>query len=121
MILNNKILKTGDLALFDEDGFFYIKGRKNRITKIFGNRFSLDEIENRMQKLKMNVVCKERNDKLLVFFDSNILKETVLKSIAKITGQNQIAFKCIKIDKFPRTSSGKIDHPKLDWSFDAGL
>ena len=119
--INNKILKTGDLALFDEDGFFYIKGRKNRITKIFGNRFSLDEIENRMQKLKMNVVCKERNDKLLVFFDSNILKETVLKSIAKITGQNQIAFKCIKIDKFPRTSSGKIDHPKLDWSSDAGL
>jgi acyl-CoA synthetase (AMP-forming)/AMP-acid ligase II len=111
---NVGILRTGDLAYFDKNNFFYIKGRKNRIIKIFGNRFNLDEIENKMAELKIEVICKEKNNKLLVFFDTNISKETVLGLITKVTGQNQLGFKCIKIDKFPRTTSGKIDYLKLD-------
>ena len=87
-----------------KNNFFYIKGRKNRIIKIFGNRFNLDEIENKMAELKIEVICKEKNNKLLVFFDTNISKETVLGLITKVTGQNQLGFKCIKIDKFPRTT-----------------
>ena len=118
---NVGILRTGDLAYFDKNNFFYIKGRKNRIIKIFGNRFNLDEIENKMSKLEIEVICKEKNNKLLVFFDTNISKETVLSYITKVTGQNQLAFKCIKIDKFPRTTSGKIDYLKLDWNFNVRL
>ncbi|MFW5677994.1 MAG: AMP-binding protein, partial [Acetivibrio ethanolgignens] len=38
------ILKTGDMALFDEEGYYYIVGRKKRFLKIYGNRVNLDEI-----------------------------------------------------------------------------
>jgi len=33
----NGILRTGDLAKFDSDGYFYITGRTKRFLKIFGN------------------------------------------------------------------------------------
>jgi len=107
------------LATFDEEGFFYIKGRKNRIIKIFGNRFNLDEIENSMHESGIKVICKENNEKLLVFFESNFLESEVLKKISNITGQNKMAFKCISIKSFPRTMSGKIDYVKLDWYLNA--
>ncbi len=32
------ILATGDMAQFDEDGYYYIVGRKKRFLKIYGNR-----------------------------------------------------------------------------------
>lgn len=40
------ILRTGDMGYFDEDGYFYVCGRRDRYRKIYGNRVSLDEIEN---------------------------------------------------------------------------
>ena len=110
---NKGILKTGDLAYFDNEGYFYIKGRKNRITKIFGNRLNLDEIEEKMKEINIEVFCKEINDKLYVFFEKNFIPEHVLNKISLITGQNKIAFNCIQLKKLPRTSSGKIDYIKL--------
>ncbi len=111
---NKGILKTGDLAYFDNEGYFYIKGRKNRITKIFGNRLNLDEIEEKMKEINIEVFCKEINDKLYVFFEKNFIPEHVLNKISLITGQNKIAFNCIQLKKLPRTSSGKIDYIKLE-------
>lgn len=39
-------LNTGDLARRDEDGDYFITGRKKRIIKLFGERLSLDGLEN---------------------------------------------------------------------------
>ena len=41
----NGILETGDMAQYDEDGYFYIVGRKKRFLKIYGNRVNLDEVD----------------------------------------------------------------------------
>ena len=43
--VRGQILQTGDMAMRDDDGFYYIVGRKSRFIKLFGNRVSLDEIE----------------------------------------------------------------------------
>ena len=111
---NKGILRSGDLASFDDEGFFYIKGRINRIAKIFGNRLNLDEIEEKMKIKGIEVACKDKGDKLSVFFESCFLKRDVLNKVSEITGQNQIAFECIGVTKFPRTLSGKIDYFKLE-------
>jgi acyl-coenzyme A synthetase/AMP-(fatty) acid ligase len=42
--VRGQILQTGDMAMRDDDGFYYIVGRKSRFIKLFGNRVSLDEI-----------------------------------------------------------------------------
>ncbi len=110
---NKGLLKTGDLAYFDTQGYFYITGRKNRISKVFGNRINLDELERKMKTNKIEIACKEINFKLFIFFKENIPTETVLKKLVQITGQNKKAFNCIKLKIMPRTNSGKIDYTKL--------
>lgn len=42
---NQGVLRTGDIACFDEEGFLYITGRKKRFVKICGKQFNLDRIE----------------------------------------------------------------------------
>src|SRR5262249_36924146 len=39
------ILRTGDLASVDSDGFFYLTGRLKRFAKLFGHRISLEDVE----------------------------------------------------------------------------
>lgn len=118
--LNNKlkkkkILYTGDLAYFDKEKFFYIKGRKNRIFKIYGNRINLDEVEFRMKKKNYDVVLKEVNNKLNVFFEKYYSKNKILKNLNEIIGQNILQIKFNNLKKFPRTNSGKINYKKLNY------
>ena len=108
-----KILKTGDIASFDKDNFFYIEGRIKRIAKIFGNRFNLDEIEDRMLKLNFEIFCRDSEKKLLVYFDKEYSEKDILMNLASITHQNKVAFKCIKLSNIPRTNSGKVDFGML--------
>ena len=57
------VLKTGDLGRRDEDGFFYVTGRRSRFLKMFGQRFSLDEIENELaSRLHSPVACRGSDD-----------------------------------------------------------
>lgn len=110
---NKGLLKTGDLAFVDKDGFFYLTGRKNRVIKIFGNRFSLDEIEERMQKKGISIACKNKNDELYIYYENNLKKNDIIKIITNITKQNKIDFKLILLKRFPRKSNGKIDYQNL--------
>ena len=111
--LNAGILRTGDIAYFDKDGYFYITGRKNRLVKIVGNRLNLDEIEQRMKKKNFEVACIEIKEKVFIFFEKKYNPKNVLNKITNITNQNEINFNCVKIKKFPLTRSKKINYSKL--------
>ena len=39
------VLPTGDLGYCDADGIFFLTGRLKRMTKIYGLRLNLDDIE----------------------------------------------------------------------------
>src|SRR5690606_13270187 len=41
----NGVLYTGDLVRRDDDGYYFIIGRKSRFLKLYGIRVALDEIE----------------------------------------------------------------------------
>jgi len=110
---NKGFLKTGDLAFMDKDGFFYLAGRKNRIIKIFGNRFSLDEIEDRMQKIGISIACKNINDEFYIYYENSRKKNDIIKKITEITKQNKIIFKLILLNKIPHKANGKIDYSNL--------
>lgn len=112
------ILYTGDMAQFDEEGYYYIVGRKKRFLKIFGNRINLDEIE-QMIKTEFSGIesaCTGVDDRLYVFITSENL--TTMKEIkiflSRKTGFTPIAFEVKAISHIPQNEAGKTLYCDLE-------
>jgi len=110
---NKEILYTGDLAKRDSDGFYYIAGRKKRFVKLFGNRLSLDDIENHIKNITTNCACVDLNNKALIYLTEKDLTEKVINYISSITNVHYSAFEVKIIDEIPLNSSGKINYSEL--------
>jgi len=103
------ILKTGDIAMRDEDGFYYIMGRKSRFLKIYGLRLSLDEIENLIRsEFEVNCHCSGDDDLLKVFLTETSIAPLVSKYIVEKFGLFHKAFKITILEEIPRNNYGKV-------------
>ena len=76
---NKDIINTGDIAKFDDKGFFYIVGRKKRFIKLFGNRISLDEIEKLVSEMGFKIKCVNTDDKLMIKYMSDKIDVNMIK------------------------------------------
>ncbi len=116
----NGILETGDIAKVDEDGFYYIVGRKKRFLKMFGSRVNLDETEQLIKEEFKNIdcVCTGFDDYMYIFTNVKDKENDILNFISQKTGINHIAFKVKFIPAIPRNSSGKVLYPKLEEYYD---
>ena len=110
---NKNILCTGDLAKRDNDGYYYIVGRKTRFVKLFGHRLNLDDVENHIKNITTNCACVGLNDKLLIYLTEKNLNEKVINYISSVTKIHYSAFEVKTIENIPLTSSGKINYSKL--------
>lgn len=115
---NKKLLKTGDLAFYDRDKFYFITGRKSRIIKLYGNRFNLDDIEERFFRNKISLACINVNDNLILFLEKSYSRNTLIKKIYEITSTNKIDIKIKVLKKIPRLNNGKINYKKLSYQSD---
>lgn len=109
-------LETGDMAQLDEDGYFFVVGRKKRFLKLFGNRINLDSIDGMVKAAYPDVdVASTGTDNLMTIFvtDENILDE-VRNLIAEKTHINLSAIKVCYIDEIPRNEAGKLLYTKLN-------
>ncbi len=108
-------LETGDIAQRDEDGFYYIVGRKKRFLKVYGNRVSLDEIERllKAQYDKMDCAVGGIDDHVMIFVTDASAKDEMKKFIADKTKLNPKAFQIIVLDSIPKTDSGKTRYAEL--------
>ena len=89
---NRSKLFTGDLAYKDKAGFFYIVGRKNKISKIFGLRIDLEQIEKFIKLKGFIVYCIPDNKYLIIEIANKInLKqiEKIKKEVNNYTGINK--------------------------------
>ncbi len=110
----NGVLETGDMAQFDEDGYYYIVGRKKRFLKIFGNRVNLDEIDRMVkQEFGIDAASAGKDDHMFIFINDLQYSKDVVKFVAFKTNLNSNAFKIIVIDEIPKNDSGKVLYKEL--------
>lgn len=104
---NGGILKTGDIAKRDSDGFYYIVGRKKRFLKLFGNRVNLDELEQLLKGAGHDCACAGVDDKLKIFITDKQNHDEIKRFASESTGIHQAAFSVIYIKSIPRNEAGK--------------
>lgn len=110
---NNGILKTGDVARRDSDGFYYITGRLKRFVKIYGNRVNLDATEQLVKEITTSCACVGVDDKLTIFTTVEGKEKEIRDLLSKKTGLNNRAFSVVVIDALPKNTSGKIQYAEL--------
>lgn len=113
---NNGVLYTGDMAKRDEDGFYYIAGRKKRFLKIYGNRVNLDEVEGMLKSKGYECACAGIDDCLRIYVvDGEEKAEQPIKEfLSKLLGFTSKTFEVIYIDKIPRNEAGKVLYSALE-------
>jgi acyl-coenzyme A synthetase/AMP-(fatty) acid ligase len=110
----NGVRRTGDLATIDAEGYVTLSGRASRFLKIFGNRVSLDEVENLVKDHFSGVDCAATGaDGDLRVFVTSASAEDVEKFLVAKLHFNATVMKVRAIDAIPLNANGKTDYPKL--------
>lgn len=111
----NGILYTGDIAKFDNDGFFYIVGRKKRFVKLYGNRVGLDELEQLLSSKFDKMICIGTDRHVYVVTTNKDIEEReLLDYINKMTHINKKAFSLYYMEQIPISTSGKILYNEIE-------
>ncbi len=108
-------LETGDMAKRDEEGFYYIVGRKKRFLKVYGNRVNLDEVD-RLIKARFDYIdCASggTDDHVCIFITDEDKAAEVKKYIVEKTGLNPKAFRVECLEQIPKNESGKVLYTEL--------
>lgn len=109
------LLVTGDLGYLDDEGYLYITGRLKRIGKVFGNRVSLDDLEQIVKALGA-AAAVAAGDKVVVWLDG--ADKDTCKQAAKLLSEtlhmHVTGFDVRPADGFPQLASGKIDYRSLE-------
>jgi acyl-coenzyme A synthetase/AMP-(fatty) acid ligase len=108
------VRRTGDLASIDAEGYVTLSGRASRFLKIFGNRVSLDEVENLVKDGFPGAGCAATgaDGDLRVFVTSASAEEVEKFLVAKLHF-NATVMKVRVLDAIPLNANGKTDYPKL--------
>lgn len=116
------IYKTGDMARWKEDGTIEFLGRKDKQVKIRGYRIELGDIENALLKndiindAVVLVKITEEGEKNMIAYlisEAELNISEIRTHMSSIMPVYMIPSYFIQIDRFPLTSSGKVDRNKL--------
>ncbi|MDF2537849.1 MAG: Long-chain-fatty-acid--CoA ligase [Herbinix sp.] len=110
------VLMTGDLAKKDQDGFFYIVGRRKRFVKIYGHSVNLDEIEIiiRSKFDQIECACSGIDNQVYIFITDTTLIYDVKEYISDKLKMNPSSFSVTPIKQIPKNNAGKILYNELN-------
>ena len=110
---NKGRLHTGDIALFDDHGFYFIVGRIKRFIKLFGNRVNLDELERLLLDRGVQSACTGKDNALVIYIlkpeDNDVVKDFLIQIIKIHSSVIDIRV----IEEIPKNASGKTLYSKL--------
>jgi long-chain acyl-CoA synthetase len=119
LVLNDGWLRTGDIARMDEDGYFYLVGRKKDLIKVGGLQVWPQEVEKAICKdtrVKEAVVAGipdiARGEKLKAWVvlngSANISEEQIIENCLKEIAYFKVPKEIEFIPAIPRTPVGKV-------------
>lgn len=112
------ILRTGDLARQDIDGFFFIEGRSSRFLKIFGVRVSLDAVEAWYAERGIVAASYGQDDHLKVMIEATShVDDDESKQFAALFQIHPSAITISALAILPRLNTGKIDYSCLNTKY----
>lgn len=110
---NGGVLRTGDLARRDADGYYYVTGRKKRFLKLFGNRINLEELEQLAGESGYPCVCAGEDDRVRIYTTDEAHHAEIKRHVVERTGLHASGFEVIHIARIPRNETGKIMYSAL--------
>ncbi len=109
-------LRTGDIAISDEDGDYFIQGRIKRFIKLFGMRINLDETEVmlRQQFPHNNWLCAGDKDQVLyALYEGESRQDTDVRLwLGNRLKVHPNVIKVQGLDAFPLNGNGKTDYAR---------
>ncbi|MDR6421055.1 AMP-binding protein [Paraburkholderia phenoliruptrix] len=112
---NGGMLRTGDLARVDEDGCFFVEGRRHRFLKILGLRISLDAVEQVAADKGFSCAAKGSDEQLVIHVvDSpDLVADDFKNAMAKSLGLHPSVVVVNRLPELPRLPTGKVDYQCL--------
>ena len=107
-------IRTGDLAWFDEDGCYYIAGRKGRFLKLFGMRVGLDECEQIVKgRFHTDCACVGTDEKMTVYITHEQYADEVKAELVARLKLVASSFEVRTVTEIPKNEAGKTLYTKL--------
>lgn len=108
---------TGDMGMFDEDGYLWHKGRLKRFVKIGGEMVSMVRVESVLVELLPDDVdcCVVevpdflKGARIVATVTKEVDEKKILKQMAEKLSPIEIPKQFIVIEELPKMGSGKID------------
>jgi len=110
------VLRTGDLARVDDDGFYFITGRAKRFLKVSGHRINLDEVEAMLSAVMgVQITCVGRDDDLVAFSSGDTVVDTAQVRLLVQTRYHLFAghVRSLHLEALPLLPNGKQDYQRL--------
>lgn len=112
---NKGVLHTGDMAYVDEDGCYYVTGRRKRFIKIFGVRVGLDACEQILRDRFEDVefACTGTDDRMKIYGTERTAVCEAAAYLAAYLGLNKKGFLAFYLPEIPKNDSGKTQYTQL--------
>lgn len=112
-----RIYRTGDMAVYNENGELCFSGRKDFQIKYMGHRIELEEIEtviNSIEVVSRGCCCFDTvKNHIVAFYCGEIGARELKKSLYPLLPRYMIPTEFHRIDAMPLTLNGKIDRKLL--------
>lgn len=119
-LTNERLYKTGDMALYNNNGELEYIGRRDFQVKINGLRIELSEIETKLCSIKEITSAVVIADKAKTYLKAFIVSDEELsipairKKLTEVLPTYMIPKYIMQIGSIPLTSNGKVNRKKLD-------